>query len=170
MILTKKVIIGGTVFCIALCSTTLALGAVNIELEVQDSQLIVTKNNAQCAGGDIGCIEIQPGTQPHMFFTLKGGCSSGYKLSNFRISEGYKQPPGPNNPLNANIASDFCADASSGYVNFSSCDNDLNESKMKIKDYNRSVATVYYDVEVVNCSNGSDAITLDPQIRNGGGN
>jgi hypothetical protein len=167
MIPTKKATIGSTVFCLALCSTTLALGAVNIELEVQGSQLVVTKNNAQCAGGDIGCIEIQPGTQPHMFFTLKGGCSSGYRLSNFRISEGYKQPPGP---LNENIASDFCAEASSGYVNFSSCDNDLSESKMKIKDYNRSVVTVYYDVEAVNCSNGSDVIVLDPQIKNGGGN
>lgn len=170
MIDTKTFITKGAVCCLALCSTTLALGAVNIELEVQGSQLVVTKNNAQCAGGDIGCIEIQPGTQPHMFFTLKGGCSSGYKLSNFRISEGYKQPPSSNNPLNANIAGDFCADASSGFVNFSSCDNDLNDSKMKIKNYNRSVVTVYYDVEVANCGNGSDVITLDPQIRNGGGN
>ncbi len=104
---TKKFIIKGAVFCLALCSTTLALGAVNIELEVQGSQLVVTKNNAQCAGGEIGCIEIQPGTQPHMFFTLKGGCSSGYRLSNFRISEGHKQPPSPGNPLNAEYCKRF---------------------------------------------------------------
>ncbi|MCJ7816114.1 MAG: hypothetical protein MUP31_08715 [Xanthomonadales bacterium] len=169
MIQTIKTPLQGAVFCLALCSTTLALGAVNVDLEVQDGALVVIRNNAQCAGGPIDCIEVSQGTQPHLFFELKGACSSsGYRLTKFRIAERNKQWPSPGSPLSAQIASDFCADVNTGYINFMTCENDLRDSKMKLKDYNSSQASVYYEITAANCSNLDEEIYLDPQIKNGG--
>jgi hypothetical protein len=171
MIQTIKTPLQGAVFCLALCSTTLALGAVNVDLEVQDGALVVIRNNAQCAGGPIDCIEVSQGTQPHLFFELKGACSSSdYRLTKFRIAERNKQWPSPGNPLSAQIASDFCADANTGYINFTTCENDLRDSKMKLKDYNRSPTSVWYEITAASCSNPNEEIYLDPQIKNGGGN
>ena len=166
-----KIAFHGAVFFLALCSTSLALGAVNVDLEVQDGALVVTKNNAQCPGGPIDCIEVKPGTHPHLFFTLKGACgSTNYKLTKFRIAEADKQWPSSGNRLNEQIADDFCAVADSGYVHFEICDNDLKNDKMKIKDHNSSVTSVYYEVTAANCSNPEQEIYLDPRIKNGGGN
>ena len=156
------------------CSVN-AWSAVNIELEVQDQggspALVVTKNNAQCPGGPIDCIEVKEGTQPHLYFTLKGGCdSTGYGLTAFRITQTNKQWPTPANPLKLEIAEDFCADEESGYVDFMACMNELRADKMKLKDFNRFVEDVFYEVTAANCSDPSDEIFLDPQIKNKGGN
>jgi hypothetical protein len=163
------------VLALALCLTTLVLGAVNVDLEVQNnngsSVLVVTKNNAQCEGGPIDCIEVSEGSQPHLFFSLKGAChSTDYRLTKFRIAERDKQWPTPENPLSAQIAGDFCADANTGYINFVSCDNDVRDAMMKLKNYNRAAATVYYEVTAAGCTNPDDEIYLDPEIRNKGGN
>jgi len=167
-----KTIFHGAVFFLALCSTSLALGAVNVDLEVQGGALVVTANNSQCANGPIDCIEVKPRTQPHLFFSLKDACSSpaDYKLTKFRIAEREKQWPSPGSPLSAQIADDFCADANTGYIDFMACGNDLKDKQMKIKDHNRTVASVYYEVTAVNCSDPDQEIYLDPRIDNGGGN
>ncbi len=152
-----------------------AWSAVNVELEVQNqggsTVLVVTKNNAQCQGGPIDCIEVAAGTQPHLYFTLKGGCaSSGYGLTAFRITQTDKQWPTPQRPLKLEIAEDFCAGEESGYVDFMACQNELRPDKMKLKDFNRFVENVYYEVTAANCTDPSDEIFLDPQIKNKGGN
>ena len=171
MIKSKRTAFNGTLFLLALCSTSLALGAVNVDLEAQNGALVVTRNNAQCPGGPIDCIEVKHGTQPHLFFTLKDACGlTDYKLTKFRIAEADKQWPSSQNPLSVQIADDFCAVADSGYVHFEICGNDLKNGKMKIKDHNRSVTSVYYEITAVNCSNPNDKIYLDPRIENGGGN
>jgi hypothetical protein len=161
----------GALSILALGFSTQALAAVNVDLEVQNGTLVVTANNAQCAGGPLDCIEIKSGTQPHLFFSLKGACSSSnYKLTKFRIAERDKQWPSLGNPLSGPIAGDFCSDANTGYVDFVSCNNDLRDGMMKLKDHNRSPSTVYYEITAANCSNPNDEIYLDPQIKNGGGN
>jgi hypothetical protein len=168
----KRTTFHGAVLLLALCSTSLALGAVNVDLQVQNGALEVTGNNAQCSDGPIDCIEVKPGTQPHLFFSLEDACSSSanYKLTKFRIAEREKQWPSSENPLSAQIADDFCADANTGYIDFMACNNDLKDKKMKIKDHNRSVTSVYYEVTAANCSNPEQEIYLDPRIKNGGGN
>jgi len=168
----KKTAVRCTVFFLALCSTSLALGAVNIDLQVQDGALVVTRNNAQCPDGPIDCIEVKSGTQPHLFFSLKDACtpSANYRLTKFRIAEADKVWPSSSNPLSAQIAGDFCADANTGYVDFMSCNNALKDKQMKIKDHNHTKVSVYYEVTAANCSNPQQEIFLDPRIDNGGGN
>lgn len=159
-------------FCIAFCFSFPAAAAVNIELEVDNSvnppTLVVTKNNAQCTGGPIACIEVKPGTNPHMFFTLKKACSGvDYKLSKFRIAEKNKQWPTSTNPLPLDISKDFCADRNTGYVDFRYCSNSLSDKKMKLKNFNSKPADVFYEVTAMHCTNDEE-IYLDPQIKNGG--
>lgn len=161
---------------------TLALGisgaafsAVNIELEVQTQNgsrvLVVTKNNARCPDGPIDCVEVKAGTQPHMYFTLKGACKSvDYALTAFRIGTVDKEWPTPAKPLKTRTAEDFCAGAESGYVDFMACRNSLSDKKMKLKNFNRFEESVFYEVTAANCKNPADEIYLDPQIRNKGGN
>lgn len=174
MIQNKKVNwVRAGAFWIALGVTPLATAAVNIELELDDKgnpqALVVTKNNAQCAGGPIDCIEVKRGTQPHMFFNLKKACNGiDYKLTKFRITQTNKQWPTPQNPMDAAVARDFCADRNTGYVDFRYCNNDLRDGKMKLRNFNKKAADVYYEVTAASCSNPSKEIKLDPLIRNKG--
>jgi len=172
---TKMIIGLAAMFAFALGSSASVLAAVNVELEVQvqggTKVLVVTQNNAQCQGGPIDCIEVASGTQPHLFFNLKGACNGvDYRLTAFRIAQRNKQWPTPANPLQLSTAEDFCADEESGYVDFMACRNDLKSDKMKLKDYNRNAETVYYEITAANCANPADKIFLDPQIKNGGNN
>jgi len=160
-------------FCIAFCFSLPAVAAVNVELEVDSSAtppvLVVTKNNAQCAGGPIECIEVEQGTNPHMFFTLKKACNGvDYKLSKFRIAEKNKQWPTPSNPLPLPVSKDFCADRNTGYVDFRYCNNSLADNEMKLKNFNSKAADVFYEVTATHCDNDEEKIYLDPQIKNGG--
>jgi hypothetical protein len=162
-------------FLLALGTSGTALAAVNIELEVQNRDgsnvLVVTRNNAQCSGGPIDCIEVKEGTQPHMNFTLKGACNSvDYALTAFRISPVNKQWPTPDKPLKTTTAEDFCADSESGYIDFMACNNSLSDKKMKLKNFNRFTENVFYEITAANCENPAEEIFLDPQIRNKGGN
>ncbi len=172
---TKRIPLRSALFFMAMCSSASVLAAVNVELEVQNQNgtnvLVVTRNNSQCAGGPIDCIEIGQGSKPHLYFRMPGACeSSGYRLTEFRIAERNKQWPTPGNPMDAQIASDFCADPSTGYVNFVTCENDLRDSMMKLKDFNRTRATVFYEVTAANCMDASEEIYLDPRIENQGDN
>lgn len=159
-------------FCIVLCFSATAMAAVNIELEVDNSVtppiLVVTKNNAQCTGGPIDCIEVARGTNPHMFFTLNKACSGvDYRLSKFRIAEENKQWPTPSSPLSLDVSRDFCADRNTGYVDFRYCDNSLTDKTMKLKNFNSKPADVFYEITATHCTNNEE-IYLDPQIKNGG--
>jgi len=161
-------------FWVLLGATPLASAVVNLELKVNETVspkvLEVTKNNAQCQGGPIGCIDVKHGTNPHMFFELKKACNGvDYKLTKFRIRETDEQWPTPQDPMDAARAKDFCADRNTGYVDFRYCKNDLKNSKMKLKNFNKKAGEVYYEVTAASCSNPNDKIYLDPLIRNGGG-
>lgn len=171
----NKTRLNTALFIIAVGFSASAWAAVNIELEVRDQggskSLVVTRNNAQCPGEPIDCIEVASGTQPHLFFTLKDACNgTDYRLTGFRITQHNKQWPGPGNPLKLSLAEDFCADEESGYVDFMACRNELKADKMKLKDYNRNSETVFYEITAANCVNPADEIYLDPQIKNKGGN
>jgi len=61
-----------------------------------------------------------------------------------------------------------CADANSGYIDFMTCDNDLRDAMMKLKDFNSAPGTVYYEVTAENCMNPNEKIYLDPRIENKG--
>jgi hypothetical protein len=164
-----------TLLILAAGASANAFSAVNIELEVQNqggsTVLVVTKNNARCPGGPIDCIEVAAGSQPHLFFTLKGGCdSTGYGLTAFRVAQAEKQWPTPQRPLKLEIAEDFCADEESGYVDFMACQNELRADKMKLKDFNRLEGSVFYEVTAAHCTDPAKEIFLDPQIKNKGGN
>jgi len=172
---TKRIQLRSALFLMAICTSATVLAAVNVDLEVQNQNgvnvLVVTRNNSQCAGGPIDCIEIKPGSQPHLFFSMQGACSgSDYRLTKFRIAERNKEWPTPGNKLNSQIASDFCADPDSGYVNFMTCENDLRDGMMKLKDFNRTPTTVYYEITAANCMNANEEIYLDPRIENKGNN
>ncbi len=160
-------------FWIAVAVTPLATAAVNVELELDNKDnpqaLVVTKNNAQCPGGPIDCIVVKKGTKPHMFFALKKACNGvNYKLTKFRITQTNKQWPTSQNPMDVNVAKDFCADRNTGYVDFRYCNNDLKDGKMKLKNFNQKKAEIYYEVTAASCSNPNKKIKLDPLIRNKG--
>jgi hypothetical protein len=156
----------------ALGFSTLAVAAVQVDLELDGSRLVVTSNSAQCSGGPIDCIDVKHGTNPHLFFNLRGACGNSgpdYQLAAFRIGMQNKVWPTPAKPLPDHVAQDFNANPQTGYVNLSHGDNQLRPDKIKLKDYNKTAYTVYYDVTVSHCTNmTADDIHLDPQIRNGG--
>jgi hypothetical protein len=162
------------VFLVALGFSTLALAAVQVDLEVDGSKLVVTGNTAQCVGGPIDCIEVKQGTNPHLFFNLNGACGNSgpvYKLTAFRIGLQNKVWPTSSNPLPANIARDFDANPQTGYTNLSQGDNKLNDNKIKLKDHNSSAYMVYYEITATHCTDiTAPKIFLDPQIKNGGNN
>jgi hypothetical protein len=160
-------------FWIAIAVTPLATAAVNVELELDNKDnpqaLVVTKNSAQCQDEPLDCIEVKRGTKPNMSFELKNACNGvSYKLTKFRIRGASEQWPTSQNPMNADVAKDFCADRNTGYVDFRYCNNDLKDGKMKLKNFNNKVADVYYEVTAASCSNSSKEIKLDPLIRNKG--
>lgn len=169
----KKSMPGSALFLLSLGFSASLMAAVNIDLEVQTSNgsnvLVVTRNNSQCTDGPIDCIEVKAGTKPHLFFSLQGACvGTDYKLTKFRIAERDKQWPTSEDPLNPQIASDFCADATTGYVDFMVCENDLRDAMLKLKDFNSAPGTVYYEITAENCMNPDEKIYLDPIIRNKG--
>lgn len=148
--------------------------AVVVTLDVDESTdpptLYVSNNNAQCAGGPIDCIEVARGSQPHMLFKLNRACQPGgteWGLSRFYVMEQEKNWPAP---LPGDTADEFCADPGTGEVSMSRCGNDVKDSQLKIKNYNRKERTVYYMIEAEHCTDsGRQPIGLDPQIRNKGG-
>jgi len=156
----------------SLCFSTLAM-AVNVELKVDDSVsppvIVVTSNNAQCPGGPLDCIDVKPGSQPHMFFKLPGACNGvEYKLTKFRIAEQDKKWPTSDNPMDAEIAKDFCVDRNDGKVHFGYCNNQLKDDMMKIKNFNRKRVNLFYEVTAEHCTNTGEEVYLDPEIRNRG--
>lgn len=158
----------------ALGFSTLVVAAVQVELQVSGSELVVTANNAQCTGGPIDCIEVKQGTNPHLFFNLNGACGNNgpaYKLTAFRIGLQNKVWPTSSNPLPLNIAQDFGADPNTGYANLGQDDNALRDNKIKLKNHNSSAYVVYYEVTATHCTDmTAPKIYLDPQIKNGGNN
>ena len=170
--ITRSIQIGAALLVLGFSS--LAVAAIQVDLEVNESKLVVTGNNAQCSDGPIDCIEVKFGTNPHLFFNLKGACMDkgpDYRLTAFRIGTQNKVWPTSENPLPAHIASDFNASPNSGYVNLTAGDNQLSKDKIKLKDHNRSAYTVYYEVTASHCTNTSAGdIYLDPSIKNGGNN
>ena len=165
----------GVLLVAALTASSPVWAAVNVTLEVDDSVnppvLMVVNNNSQCAGGPIDCIEVEQGQQPHMYFKLNRACQPGeggteWRLSRFYIMEYEKNWPAP---LPTDIADEFCADANTGEVNMSNCQNQARDDQLKVKNYNRVPRTVYYMVEAEHCTNpGQGPIGLDPEIRNRG--
>ena len=158
----------------ALGFPTLAVAAVQVELEVDGSKLVVTRNTAQCPGGPIDCIEVKRGSNPHLYFNLKRACKNNgpvYKLKAFRIGMKNKVWPTPSNRLTEEVAEDFGAGRGTGYIDFTKNNNQLTDGKMKLKDHNRNPATVFYEVTAAHCTDmTAPDIHLDPQIKNGGRN
>lgn len=156
---------------LALCVSTPAMAAVQVDLEVNGSALLVTRNSAQCSGGPIDCIDVQHGTRPHLFFNLRGACGNNgpeYELTKFRIGMQDKVWPTSENPLPTDVADDFNANPETGYVDLNAGDNQLSNDKIKLKDNNSSKYSVYYEVTAAHCNGTPPDIHLDPQIRNGG--
>jgi len=151
-----------------------AMAAVQVDLQVDGSRLVVAANNAQCAGESIDCIDVKHGTNPHLFFNLSGACGNNgpvYRLAAFRIGMQSKVWPTPSTPLPTHIASDFNANPQTGYVNLTVDNNQLSNNKIKLKDHNRSTYTVFYDVTAAHCTDMTAGdIHLDPKIKNGGNN
>lgn len=156
----------------ALGSSTLAMAAVQVELAVKGSKLVVTENNAQCADGPIDCIDVKKGTKPHLFFNLNGACGNNgpaYKLAAFRIGLQNKVWPTPSTPLPENIAQDFNANPETGYVDLGVDNNQLRDNKIKLKDHNSTAYSVYYEVTAAHCTDmTAPDIQLDPEIKNRG--
>jgi hypothetical protein len=154
--------------------STMALAAVQVDLEVDGSDLVVTRNNAQCSGGPKDCIDVEKGSKPNLFFNLRGACGASgphYKLTAFRIGQQNKVWPTPSNPLPADIAQDFGANAQTGYVNLDEGDNQLRDDKIKFKNKNSSAYSVYYEVTAAHCTDmTAPDIQLDPEIKNRGSN
>jgi len=171
-----KIILTGSFLLAALNFSTPAFAAIQVYLEVDAGSgspaLKVKTNDAQCPGGPLNCISVKKGDKPDMFFNLKNACKSGgpaYRLTKFRITEKNKVWPTPSNPMNQKVAKDFCADRNTGYVDFNYCRNQQKDDKLKLKNFNATPATVYYEITAESCSGSGGAIYLDPQIRNTGG-
>lgn len=155
--------------------TAPAFGAIQVGLEVDQTtsppSLKVVSNTSQCPGGAIDCIEVAKKDQPFIYFNLPKACKAdgpAYRLAEFRIAEQQKAWPTPSKPMNSEIAKDFCADRTNGYVHFSYCGNDLKDDKMKLKDHNLKAGTVWYEIKAESCDGAGGAIRLDPQIKNTG--
>lgn len=175
MTMLGKISLLGILLLVAAGANGSAWAAVNVSLEVDDSVsppvLVVVNNNSRCPGGPIDCIEVQAGTQPHMFFRLNRACQPGgteWGLSRFYVMEYEKSWPAP---LATEIADEFCADPNTGEVNLDRCENQGRDNQLQIKNFNRSERTVYYMIEARHCTDSSRRpIGLDPEIRNRGGN
>ena len=167
---TKKAVMSvGILLLTGFCSTQVSAAVVTLDVENSSGspRLVVTNNTAQCPGGPIDCIEIGVGNQPYMFFKLNRACQPAgteYRLVDFYVMKYEKTWPAP---LDPGTASDFCADPATGKVKLSSCGNKGNDGQLKIKNFNRKPATVYYQVVAEHCTSG-DTIELDPEIRNKG--
>lgn len=163
-----------TVALLAFGFSTLAMAAVQVDLAVQGSKLVVTGNNAQCSGGPVDCIDVAKATKPNLFFNLPGACGSQgpqFRLAAFRIGMQSKVWPTPANPLPANVAADFAANPRTGYVDLNHDTNQLRNDKMKLKNKNGSAYSVYYDITAAHCTDMTAGdIHLDPEIKNRGGN
>ena len=172
MICIKKIQLHCGLVFLALGFSTAAMAAIQVDLDVMGSELIVTGNNAQCAGGPIECIDVEKGTKPNLFFNLKGACDASgpaYQLTAFRIGIQNKVWPTPSTPLPANIATDFNANPQTGYVDLSQGNNQLTDNKIKLKDKNNSSYSVYYRITATHCTDMSaPKIYLDPEIKNRG--
>lgn len=152
------------------CAPTLATAAIHVELGVANSALYVISNDAKCPDEGIDCIQTTKGDEPDIFFDLAKACKDGgpqYRLSQFRIAMAEKQWPNPDYPLPAYAADDFNADPNTGIVDLTAGNNQLKDDRIKLKDSNSDVYTVYYEVQAVPCA-GGDSIVLDPAIRNTG--
>ena len=162
------------VVLVAMGFSTLAMAAVQVDLKVSGSDLVVTRNSAQCADEPITCIDVEHGSNPHLFFNLKGACGnsgSDYRLKAFRIGMQNKVWPTSSTPLPAHIAKDFNADPHTGYVDLEAGNNQLSDKTIKLKDHNSTAYTVYYEVTASHCTDTTAPdIRLDPRIRNGGNN
>lgn len=160
------------VFLAALGSSTLAMAAVQVELEVKGLKMVVTGNNAKCVDGPIDCIDVKKGTKPNLFFNLNGACGNSgpaYKLAAFRIGLQNKVWPTPSTPLPENIAQDFNANPQTGYVYLGRDNNQVTDNKLKLKNHNSAAYTVYYEVTAAHCTDmTAPDIHLDPQIKNRG--
>ena len=148
----------------------LAVAAIHVELGVANMALYVIDNDARCPDAEIDCIQTTRGDEPDIFFDLDKACKPDgpqYKLSQFRIAMAEKQWPNPDFPLPGYAARDFNADPNTGVVDLSAGNNQLKDDRIKLKDSNSDVYTVYYEVQAVPCA-GGDPIVLDPAVRNTG--
>jgi hypothetical protein len=156
------------------CFSPAARAATHVELDTSPqgnpTALEVVENDSQCAGEPIDCIEVPKGSWHNLFFDLDKACQPGgpkYKLSAFRLANADKEWPTAAKPLEAKILKDFNADPNTGYIIWNA-DNDLKDSRIKLKDNNSDAYEVFYEVTATEC-NGTGEIKLDPAIRNGGG-
>ena len=177
MIEIKKQLSTGIVLMAMLAANSVFAIQVDLEIDtgVNPPALKVTNNSNPCDSGpgNSDCIEVAKGSQPHMYFNLKNACNAGgpdYKLMKFRITEKNKDWPSLRNPMNQEVAKDFCADRNSGYVELRNCRNQRKDDKLKLKNFNSKEANVYYEITAEPCSGSGDAIYLDPVIRNKGNN
>lgn len=152
-----------------------AMAAIQVKLEASPQSnptaLGVTDNDSQCPGEDKSCIDVAKGSTPNMFFDLDKACKQGgpnYKLSAFRLAEASKDWPTPAKPLRQDIADDFNADPTTGYIKWGTNDSTLSDAQIKLKNKNTKAYSVYYEITATAC-NGAGEIKLDPVIRNGGG-
>jgi len=158
----------------AVCFSPAAMAATHIELkaspDINPTHLEVVDNDSQCAGQKIDCIEVPEGSGHNMFFDLDKACNADgpkYKLSAFRLANADKDWPTEEKPLRDEIVKDFNADPNTGYIIWNA-DNDLKDSRIKLKNKNIRAYSVYYEITATEC-NGTGEIKLDPVIRNGGG-
>ena len=181
-----KAVVQLAVFFSAVSYSAFSMAAVNVSLEVVDGAngkvLQVVSNDKPCndaGSSNSGCIKVAPNTKPKMYFKLPGSCGRwGYRLSQFRIVEEDPAWPGGkpsssdwpsrSNPLDREVAKDFCADENSGIVDFMGCNNRRTNQLMMFKNDNNVQVDLFYQITAVSCTNSSDEITFDPLIKNGG--
>lgn len=163
----------------ALFLSTLAIAAVEVELELDDladpTALVITANDSPCDGMILNCIQVEAKDSPHLFFYLKNACKDGgpqYKLETFKITQVDKTWPTVENPLNLLVANDFYANPKTGIVDLEAGKNKLKDEKIKLKNFNSREYTVFYEIAASPCDEASTDpdIYLDPEIRNKGNN
>lgn len=177
MIEMKKPLFAGIVLMVMLTANSAFAIQVDlaVDTDVNPPALKVISNSNPCDSGpgNSDCIEVAKGSQPHMYFNLKNACKANgpdYKLTKFRIAEKNKDWPSLQNPMNQEVAKDFCADQNSGYVELRNCRNQRKDDKLKLKNFNMKAVDVFYEITAEPCSGSGDAIYLDPIIRNKGNN
>ena len=155
-------------------SSQVAVAAIQVELVVVTSTatptLQVFSNSSQCAGGPLDCIEVAKFTKPNIRFLLEDACEPDgpdYGFTQIRIGMINKVWPTPANPLWADVASDFNADANTGVVDLTAGKNKLDDHVIKFKNRNSANYMVFYEISGEECGGGA-TITLDPRIRNYG--
>jgi len=140
------------------------------------SALAVEENKNYCKGGKTtsSCIKVTAKTAPFMNFKLENACKGTgypeYELTGMRISQIAKVWPTADNPLNAVVAKDFKADPDTGEIDFHYGKNKKSSQKLKFKNHNSAVYTVFYEISAAPCDDASNDpdIHLDPEIRNKG--